>query len=177
MPSDAREELPKIAQLVELTSDAVAVCGHDGTIGHVNRRFCELAGKNRRALEGADIKDLLFSDAFERAADHRLPFPLSGDPVALRLKLADGSFIPVEVRATAPSARSGDLRNKIVRRLQPRERVLVVVRSLAEQVARDRQMRRVLSELQAANKRLSGTLSVIMATVGAEDLTAFWTPS
>ncbi|MDM8163832.1 SpoIIE family protein phosphatase [Collinsella intestinalis] len=171
MPSDAREELPKIAQLVELTSDAVAVCGHDGTIGHVNRRFCELAGKNRRALEGADIKDLLFSDAFERAADHRLPFPLSGDPVALRLKLADGSFIPVEVRATAPSARSGDLRNKIVRRLQPRERVLVVVRSLAEQVARDRQMRRVLSELQAANKRLSGTLSVIMATVGAEDLT------
>ena len=43
MPSDAREELPKIAQLVELTSDAVAVCGHDGTIGHVNRRFCELA--------------------------------------------------------------------------------------------------------------------------------------
>lgn len=170
MASDAHEDLPKISQLVELTSDAVAVCGLDGSIGHVNQRFCELSGKNRRTLVGSDIKDLLFSDAFERAQDHHLPFPLKGEPTTLRLKLNDGSFIPVEVRATAPSARSSDIRRKIARRLAPRERVLVVVRSLAEQYARDRQMRRVLSELQTANKRLSGTLSVIMATVGAEDL-------
>lgn len=170
MASDGHEDLPKISQLVELTSDAIAVCGLDGAIGHVNTRFCELSGRNRRALVGSDIKDLLFSEAFERASDHRLPFSLTGEPEPLRLKLADGSFIPVEVRASAPSERAGELRRKIARRLQPREHVLVVVRSLAEQYARDRQMRRVLSELQAANKRLSGTLSVIMATVGAEDL-------
>lgn len=170
MASDAHDELPKISQLVELTSDAVVVCGHDGTIAHANSRFLELSGKTRSDAVGADIKDLLFSDAFERAVNHGLPFPVNGDPVALKLKLADGSFVPVEARAIPIGHRTVELRKKFSLSLKARDRVLVVIRSLAEQYARDRQMRRVLSELQAANKRLSGTLAVIMATVGADNL-------
>lgn len=174
MDSMSREELPELSQLVELTSDAVVVCGSDGTIGHANRRFCSLAGLDRDRIASTDIKDLMFSERFERATGHELPFPLDGTPTTLMLKLSDGSFIPIEAKAQALGRHGGpagdDLRSRIWKRLKPRERVLVIVRSLADEYAHDRQMRRVLSELQAANKRLSGTLSVIMATVGADSL-------
>ncbi len=170
MESAGRDDLPEISQMVELTSDAIAVCGSDGTIGHVNRRLRELIGLDRDRIVGTDIKDLMFSEAFERASGHGLPFPADGEPVTLMLKLFDGSFIPVEVKATSLAHHHDELRRRFLKRLKPRERVLVVVRSLEEEYAHDRQMRRVLSELQAANKRLSGTLSVIMATVGATDL-------
>lgn len=170
MEAASREELTDASRLVELTSDAVAICGLDGTIGHVNQRLCELMGRERREIVGADIKDLLFSAAFERALDHELPFPLDGSASSLMLKLSDGSFVPVEARAISLTSHRDELLRGILKRLHARGRVLVVIRSLEEQYAHDRQMRRVLSELQAANKRLSGTLSVIMATVGAKDL-------
>lgn len=170
MEAASREELTDVSRLVELTSDAVAICGLDGTIGHVNHRLCELMGRERRAIVGTDIKDVLFSAAFERALDHELPFPLDGSASSLMLKLSDGSFVPVEARAISLTSHRDELLRGILKRLHARGRVLVVIRSLEEQYAHDRQMRRVLSELQAANKRLSGTLSVIMATVGAKDL-------
>lgn len=172
METAGRDEMLDIAQLVELTSDAVAVCAKDGTINHVNARLKELIGEERTDVIGSDIKDLLFSAAFERASEHRLPFPLDGTAVSLMLKLSDGSFVPVQARAIELGGRNDEARRRLIKlkRLSSRDRVLVVVKSLEEQYAHDRQMRRVLSELQAANKRLSGTLSVIMATVGAEDL-------
>ena len=170
MASAGKEDYLEIAQLVELTSDAIAVCGMDGAIGHINHRLQELIGRDATEIMGTDIKDLMFSERFERADAHQLPFPLDGDPVTLMLKLSDGSFIPIEVRAIQLSKRFDEVRRKIFGRLKARERVLVVVRSLEEQYARDRQVRRALTELQAANKKLSGTLSVIMSTVGADDL-------
>ena len=170
MESAGREELQEIARLGELTSDAVAICSDDGTIGHINHRMQDLIGRDRSAIVGTDIKDLMYSERFERADGHRLPFPVDGTPTTLMLKLRDGSFVPVEARAGRLSARFAELRRKLPGRLQPRERVLVVVRSLEGEYARERQVRRALSELQAANKRLSGTLSVIMSTVGANDL-------
>ena len=170
MDSIGRNDATLLAQLVDLTSDAIAICDGSGEILHANRQLLALTREERRQLTGTDIKDLLFSEVFERAADHKLPFSLDGRDCSLRLKLSDGSFIPVNVRALAVSPLRADDRTGFIRRLFPRGRVLVVVRSLEEQVAHDRQMQRVLSELQAANKRLSGTLSVIMSTVGAEDL-------
>ncbi|MFR2055842.1 MAG: GAF domain-containing protein, partial [Collinsella sp.] len=49
-------------------------------------------------------------------------------------------------------------------------RVLVALHSIEEQYSHDRQLKRALSELRVANKRLSGTLSVIMSTVGSDEL-------
>lgn len=168
--SYARDELAsELSKLTELTSDAVAVCEGDGTICHVNGRLLDLAGESRERIVGTDIKDLLYSDMFERAAGHRVPFPLDGTDCTLMLKLADGSFVPVLVRA-AELASMARLRSRLLKRGAPRGRILVTLRSLQERYAYDRQMRRVLSELQAANRRLSGTLSVIMSTVGADDL-------
>lgn len=163
---DVNEELP----LFEVTNDAVAVCEGDGTLIHVNRRFLELSTFGSEQLIGTDIKDLLFSSSLERAIDHDLPFSLSGADCSLMLKLPDGSFIPVVVRARAVRP----LRERIHRTHgkggSTRRRILLVMRSLEEKYAYDRQIQRMLSELQAANKRLSGTLDVIMSTVGTKDL-------
>lgn len=169
MDATGRDELSDLPRLAELTSDAIIACSTDGTIYQVNSRLVALTGKEAGQLIETDVKDLLFSSSFERAADHKLPFSLDGKDCPLMLKLADGSFIPVLVRAiqVTPSER---LRKRLLKRASGKGHVLLTLRSLEERYAHDRQMRRVLSELQAANKRLSGTLSVIMSTVGAENL-------
>ena len=164
MESLGKGDLAELARLVEVTSDAVALCAQDGTILHVNRQMTSLALDDREHIVGTDIKDLLFSTSFERASRHQMPFTLDAHDCGLMLKLPDGSFVPVNVRAL-----------KIGHDLFPldehhAERVLVVIKSLEEQTAHDRQTQRLLSELQAANKRLSGTLSVIMSAVGSKDL-------
>ena len=78
------------------------------------------------------------------------------------LKLSDGSFIPVLVRAGSVTP------PRIFGRRAPR--VLVALHSIEEQYSHDRQLKRARSELRVANKRLSGTLSVIMSTVGSDEL-------
>ena len=152
-----------VAHLFDICSDAIVVCDSEGTVLHVNSRMLELAMGERADIVGRDIKDLLFSISFERSQDHRLPFELDGSETASMMKLFDGSFIPVRVRAESAG---------VPHQLDAGEprRVMVAIRSMEERYAHDRQMQRVLSELQSANKRLSGTLSIIMSTVGAEDL-------
>lgn len=165
MESISEKELSEVARLVEITTEAVALCSPDGDIKHVNQQMLALLQGQRGSVVGTDIKDLLFSANFERAEGHALPFSLDGEDNTLMLKLADGSFIPVGVRAlniVPPRLLIGKRKN--------RQRLLVVIRSLAEQYAHDRQTQRLLSKLQAANKRLSGTLSIIMSTVGADDV-------
>lgn len=156
------EEMSDVARLVEVTSDAVAICDADGAVRHVNRQFLALRQSKRHQVIDADIKDVLYSSGFERASGHRMPFTADGEENTLMLKLPDGSFIPVRVRALELiGAGEGD---------DHAHRYVVAIRSLEEQYAHDRKTQRLLSELQAANKRLSGTLSVIMSTVGSSDM-------
>ena len=90
-----RNEWADVAQLVEITSDAVIICELDGTILHVNNRLLDLMCEERADVIGGDVKDVLYSSAFERATEHRLPFETDGSESELMLKLSDGSFIPV----------------------------------------------------------------------------------
>ncbi len=92
-----RNEWADVAQLVEITSDAVIICELDGTILHVNNRLLDLICEERSDVINGDVKDLLYSSAFERATEHRLPFETNGTKSELMLKLSDGSFIPVLV--------------------------------------------------------------------------------
>ena len=182
MESITTRELAEVARLVEVTSDAVALCAADGTILHVNQQLLTLTGRAREALVGADAKDLLFTDSFERATSHGLPFPLDGADTTLMLKLEDGSFIPVLARALPidgsawtgePADGGSDTTESAEAATEAAEspvHAIVALRSLEDDYARDRKTRRLLSELQAANRRLSGTLSVIMATVGSDDM-------
>ena len=157
MDRKGKDDRIDISQLAEITSDGLAVCGPDGTIFDANERLASLMGVSRHWIVGVDIKDLLFSSRFERATEHRLPFSTDGADAHLMLKLADGSFVPVLVRAT------------LIKPVQ-QGHALVVVQSLEAAYARDREYARVMEELETANRRLSGTLGVIMGTVGSEDL-------
>lgn len=163
---DARSEgdFLEVNHLLQITSDAVALCARDGSIVHANKQLCDLMCAKRLDIVGSDIKDVLYSETFERASDHRFPFTLDGTETRLMLKLPDGSFVPVKARATNVASR----RMGIIKKTAPY--TYVAISSLEEQYSRDRQMHRVLMELQAANKRLSGTLSVIMSAVRARDL-------
>ena len=160
MDSIIEEELLDVARVVEVTSDAVLLCGMDGTVLHTNRQMLQLCMAPRDIIVGSDVQDILYSTSFERAEDHRMPFGCDGDENTCMLKLADGSFIPVHVRALSLG---GEGRSR---------RLIIAIKSLEERYAHDRKTQRLLSELQASNKRLSGTLSVIMSTVGSNDLPA-----
>ena len=89
-----RNEWADVAQLVEITSDAVIICELDGTILHVNNRLLGLMCEERADVIGGDVKDVLYSSSFERATEHRLPFETDGSENELMLKLSDGSFFP-----------------------------------------------------------------------------------
>lgn len=169
MEATSREEVPDFDQLSNLTSDALAACTIDGSIIQINQRFLDLVGESRKQVLGTDIKDKLFSESFERAEFHQLPFTIDGTDNTCMLKLADGSFIPVLARAVSVKVPER-LSARLLKRGHAHRQVLIAMHSLEERYAHDRQMRRVLSELQVANKRLSGTLSVIMSTVGSESL-------
>lgn len=164
MESRDKGEFTEVARLVELTSDAVALCDQDGTILHVNEQMLALASEDRKRLVGQDIKDLMYSGDFERAPSRGFPFTLDGEATTCMLKLPEGSFIPVSARASEVSSRVFGIFS------HGGKRVLVVVRSLEEQYAHDRQTQRLFTELQAVNRRLSGTLSVIMTAAGSKDL-------
>ncbi|AEB07345.1 protein serine phosphatase with GAF(s) sensor(s) [Coriobacterium glomerans PW2] len=151
-----------LLKLVEMTSDFIAVCAHDGTILHINHQLLDLLSELRPLIVGSNIKDLLFSVSFERAADHELPFPLDGSDTKLTLKLFDGSFTPVLARAVQLSSGTSEQADS--------GRILVVMQSLKERYARDVELNRALCELQSANKRLSGIISVIVESIGATDL-------
>ena len=71
-------EWADVAQLVEITSDAGIICELDGTILHVNNRLLGLMCEERADVIGGDVKDVLYSSAFERATEHRLPFETDG---------------------------------------------------------------------------------------------------
>ena len=67
-----RNEWADVAQLVEITSDAVIICELDGTILHVNNRLLGLMCEERADVIGGDVKDVLYSSAFERLLYPRL---------------------------------------------------------------------------------------------------------
>lgn len=58
-----RNEWADVAQLVEITSDAVIICELDGTILHVNNRLLGLMCEERADVIGGDVKDVLYSSS------------------------------------------------------------------------------------------------------------------
>ena len=62
MESMASERFAELARLVELTSDAVALCDIDGTVLHVNHQLIALVAASRRLVsEGRAQEGLWFA--------------------------------------------------------------------------------------------------------------------
>lgn len=153
---NATVSVADVEQVFNLTSDAILSCSADGTILRVNRRLCQLERAEASDLIGVDVKDLLFSPSFERAS-HTLPLEADGCDAPLVLKLADGSFIPVVARAVA-----------LMRGDEPV--TVIAFHSVEERQAHEREREKLIAELGSANRRLSGTLSIILSSMGTANL-------
>ena len=153
---NATVSVADVEQVFNLTSDAILSCGADGSILRVNRRLCQLERAKASDLIGRDVKDLLFSPSFERAS-HMLPLAADGRDASLMLKLTDGSFIPVVARA-------------VELRRDDAPVTVIAFHSVEERHAHQREREKLLDELSSANRRLSGTLSIILSSMGSQNL-------
>ncbi|MDO5044616.1 MAG: SpoIIE family protein phosphatase [Coriobacteriia bacterium] len=137
----------------DITNDAVYVFDQDGIIIESNAQATILSSSSNRELLGQDIRDFFYLFNMEKAPKDELPFPTDGSGVTIFSKLADGSFIPVEVHSKSfidrgrkfyiASARNTDLTRQI---MHEREHLI--------------------RQLRLANKRLEGLLSIVTSTLG-----------
>jgi PAS domain S-box-containing protein len=87
--------------LVELAPDALFVGARDGLVLYANRAACALCGQSSAELQGRPFGDLLPLQSLQQADAQATA---SGSPdapaIATHLQRADGSWLPVEVRAS-----------------------------------------------------------------------------
>ncbi|MBP3883411.1 MAG: SpoIIE family protein phosphatase [Olsenella sp.] len=164
-----------LSSLLALTSDAVIIFGSDGRVILANevaeRSFASSSG----ALVGQDVREFFPSargtgQGTDHGTDHgtgreefsisALPFEVTGVAAPLVVRAAGGEAVSLVVRCER-AASSGDIY------------VLVAHEDNGNQAA-EHERDRLVGELSRANKRLSGTLSIVLATLDAEDVMALF---
>ena len=160
------------AALMALTSDAVLVFDSLGRVLSANPRAEELSGLTLAELTQTDIRDLIFDASRLDASEDELapatpltqaplPFAADGSTSVLSLRLATGGAARVRVRCDRVSA--------------PGETYLSTLRALDAAYAREREHDRLVDELSLANKRLSGTLRIVLETIDVQDVSILFT--
>lgn len=168
--------------LLALTSDAVLALDATRSILLSNAQAEALTGLTSGELAGTDVCDLLFdanrvperddgprhhestSASQTRAlarqghedAMRSLPFATDGSLCLCSLRLAEGGATTVSVRCDRVSA--------------PGETYLLVMHAADAQRASDNDRDRLVNELSLANRRLSGTLRIVLDTIDAQDV-------
>ena len=160
-----RSAIPGIlSTLMRLTSDAVLVFDGQARIIACNRQAEALSGFTAAELVGTDVRTLLF-DANRVSEDESiepdpsitpLPLLLDGSLAELSLRLASGGALSVGARCDRASA--------------PGETYLLVMRAADAAVAAEREHDRLVDELSLANRRLSGTLRIVLETIDTQSL-------
>lgn len=150
-----------LSTMMQLTSDAVLAIDGSGRIIFSNPQAAALSELSAEELRGTPICDLLFDAQRHQEdegpeADCVLPFPTDGSLVELSLRLASGGAALVGVRCD--------------RAVGPGETYLVVMRAADGALAAVREHDRLVDELSLANRRLSGTLKIVLETIDAQDL-------
>jgi serine phosphatase RsbU (regulator of sigma subunit)/GAF domain-containing protein len=158
-----------LAALLALTSDAVLVFDGLGRVLLSNDEASSLLGLERSQLVGMDVTGLFGTlegrEVPARAAGEApsaieqgqpWPFPLDGSSVALSCRLPDGTGVPVEVRCDRVSG--------------PGETFLLVAAPIDLETRQQRENDRLLRDLAQANRRLSGTLKVVLDTLDSQDV-------
>ncbi|MBO7675038.1 MAG: histidine kinase, partial [Atopobiaceae bacterium] len=153
-------EAHALVSLLALTSDAVLLFGSDGTVALANENADHLFRLLPGSLVGSDVR-LLFPPAATVAAmegplDQALPFPLDGTTTALTCE--GNAHVPVRMLVRCePLAGMHDV-------------YLLVARQAAEGGEAQLESDRLVDELSRANRRLSGTLDIVLGTLDALDL-------
>lgn len=172
-----------LAALLALMSDSVLAFDANRSILLANAQAESLTGLTAGELVGTDVCDLLFdankvpvrSDEPDGAPDgghasragglvrrrhgealRALPFATDGSLCLSSLRLAEGGATTVAVRCDRASA--------------PGETYLLVMHTVDARRASDNERDRLVNELSLANRRLSGTLRIVLDTIDAQDV-------
>lgn len=153
-------ETSVLVTLLALSSDAVLLFGHDGVVTLANENAERLFRVLPGGLVGSDVR-LLFPppatiEAMEGEPCDSLPFTLDGTTNALVCEGAAHVHRRVVVRCEAvPGTTSA---------------YLLVARPMAPAGDASMDGERLVGELSRANRRLSGTLDIVLGTLDALDL-------
>ena len=160
-----------LSTLMALTSDAVLAFDGFGRVLASNGQAESLTGLTADELRETDVRDLLFDprrhhgDELELTgrsseplslAARPLPVPLDASRAEVSLRLATGGAVTVRVRCDRASA--------------PGETYLLAMRPAERDDAAQREHDRLVDELSLANRRLSGTLRIVLETIDVQDV-------
>lgn len=163
-----RSSIPGIfSTLMQLSSDAIIVFDGARRIISCNAQAEALSEFPAQKLIGSDIGELLFdaqhvpgvgevSEPEFRQDVESLPFQADGSRAEVSLRLASGGSLLVGARCDRVSA--------------PGATFLLVMRAADADDAAAREHDRLVEELSLANRRLSGTLRIVLDTIDAENL-------
>lgn len=155
--------LGTLSRLLQLTCEAVIVFDGAGRVLLANDEAADLLG-DEGLLVGADVRGIFAGWGAEEEqgefAVSDLPFPVDGSAEVAMWRSVTGEARPVRVRCDSVQA--------------PGETYLLVARPLSEGELAEREGQRSLDELRRSNRRLSGTLSIVLDTLDTEDLGALF---
>lgn len=148
-----------LAALMALSTDAILVVDSVGRILSANPQMASLSGMDANKLVGTPVSDILVDPSHPHAQDAPVPvLPLvaDGSLVSLSLRLAGGGAAIVGARADRVSGGG--------------ETYVIVMRPADSALAAEREHDRLLDELSLANRRLSGTLKIVLDTIDSQDV-------
>ena len=149
-----------LAALLSLTSDAVLAFDGLGRVLLANERAERLLSHAPDGLVGQDVRSL-FPPAV--GSSPKTPFSPADLPFAL-----DGSAGSVLCRR--PDGFSAELSVRCLRLPSSGDTYLLVARPSDSTQAAEGEHERLVGELSRANKRLSGTLCIVLETLGSGDV-------
>ena len=170
-----------LACVLGLTDDIVVMFGDDGLVTLANDSARRTLAGASGELVGTPVTKLFPADlqatppaggvrAALGAADgapgspssvaFAPPFPLDGSAVTLSGAAADGGVVSLTVRCERISAES--------------RTYVLVAREAGGPAASEREHERLVGDLSRANRRLSGTLDIVLATLDAQDVTVLF---
>ena len=146
-----------LAALMALTSDAVLTLDGDARILTANAQAEALTELSLDELVGTNVRDILFDPNHPTDPENHVPLlPTDGSLTELSCRLASGGAATVAARCDRVSA--------------PGETYLIVMRPADALLAAERDHDRLIDELSLANRRLSGTLRIVLDTIDADDV-------
>ncbi len=146
-----------LAALMALTSDAVLTLDGDARILTANAQAEALTELSLDELVGTNVRDILFDSNHPVDPENHVPLlPTDGSLTELSCRLASGGAATVAARCDRVSA--------------PGETYLLVMRPADALLAAERDHDRLIDELSLANRRLSGTLRIVLDTIDADDV-------
>ena len=154
---DASVLVRSLATFLALTSDGVLVFDASARIVLANNEAERLFGAGAGSLVGMDVRDLFPTASPTREDGVRgLPFSLDGTTATVMCRQSEGRQVSVSVRCDRLRHKAGGY-------------VLIAFTSDPELSSRQ-ETERLVGELSRANRRLSGTLRIVLETLDAPDV-------